>query len=178
VTWAPAEARKALTAPRPRPRLLAVVTSLRTVPRMIFAAGGDLDAPACAGSRIDRNHRIWQRNPLPQDLGGFRAGEALVSDAIQPMITQLVLLAAAVVDCRGGMLIHGAIIARELGIPSVNSWLWRHAAGGVPDGFGLMDEPERSRPGAVAPTGAAVPAGSAATASLPGSGRGAGFCSR
>jgi pyruvate,water dikinase len=29
-------------------------------------------------------------------------------------------LAAAVVERRGGMLIHGAIIARELGIPCVN----------------------------------------------------------
>ncbi len=32
----------------------------------------------------------------------------------------LVPLAAAVVDRRGGMLIHGAIIAREMGIPCVN----------------------------------------------------------
>ncbi len=56
----------------------------------------------------------------PQDLGGFRAGEVLVCDAIQPMMTHLVPLAAAVVERRGGMLIHGAIIARELGIPCVN----------------------------------------------------------
>jgi pyruvate,water dikinase len=56
----------------------------------------------------------------PQDLGCFRAGEVLVCDAIQPMMTHLVPLAAAVVERRGGMLIHGAIIARELGIPCVN----------------------------------------------------------
>ncbi len=56
----------------------------------------------------------------PQDLGGFRAREVLVCDAIQPMMTHLVPLAAAVVERRGGMLIHGAIIARELGIPCVN----------------------------------------------------------
>jgi pyruvate,water dikinase len=56
----------------------------------------------------------------PQDLGGFHAGEVLVCDAIQPMMTHLVPLAAAVVERRGGMLIHGAIIARELGIPCVN----------------------------------------------------------
>lgn len=56
----------------------------------------------------------------PQDLGGFRAGEVLVCDAIQPMMTHLVPLAAAVVERRGGMLIRGAIIARELGIPCVN----------------------------------------------------------
>jgi pyruvate,water dikinase len=55
-----------------------------------------------------------------QDLGSFQAGEILVCDAIQPMMTHLVPLASAVVERRGGMLIHGAIIARELGIPCVN----------------------------------------------------------
>jgi phosphoenolpyruvate synthase/pyruvate phosphate dikinase len=56
----------------------------------------------------------------PADLGLFRAGEILVCDSIQPAMTHLVPLAAAVVERRGGMLIHGAIIARELGIPCVN----------------------------------------------------------
>jgi pyruvate,water dikinase len=56
----------------------------------------------------------------PPDLGAFHAGEVLVCDAIQPMMTHVVPLAAAVVERRGGMLIHGAIIARELGIPCVN----------------------------------------------------------
>jgi pyruvate,water dikinase len=55
-----------------------------------------------------------------QDLGRFRAGEVLVCDAIQPTMTHLVPLACAIVERRGGMLIHGAIIARELGIPCVN----------------------------------------------------------
>jgi pyruvate,water dikinase len=54
------------------------------------------------------------------DLGQFRAGEVLVCDAIQPTMTHLVPLASAIVERRGGMLIHGAIIARELGIPCVN----------------------------------------------------------
>jgi pyruvate,water dikinase len=56
----------------------------------------------------------------PEDLAHFRAGEILVCDAIQPTMTHLVPLASAVVERRGGMLIHGAIIARELGIPCVN----------------------------------------------------------
>jgi pyruvate,water dikinase len=55
-----------------------------------------------------------------QDLGEFRQGEVLVCDAIQPTMTHLVPLASAIVERRGGMLIHGAIIARELGIPCVN----------------------------------------------------------
>jgi pyruvate,water dikinase len=54
------------------------------------------------------------------DLGRFRAGEVLVCDAIQPNMTHLVPLASAIVERRGGMLIHGAIIAREMGIPCVN----------------------------------------------------------
>jgi pyruvate,water dikinase len=55
-----------------------------------------------------------------EDLGRFHAGEVLVCDTIQPVMTHLVPLACAVVERRGGMLIHGAIIARELGIPCVN----------------------------------------------------------
>ncbi len=55
-----------------------------------------------------------------EDLGRFHAGDVLVCDAIQPTMTQVVPLAAAIVERRGGMLIHGAIIARELGIPCVN----------------------------------------------------------
>jgi pyruvate,water dikinase len=55
-----------------------------------------------------------------EDLGRFQAGEVLVCDAIEPTMTHLVPLASAVVERRGGMLIHGAIIARELGIPCVN----------------------------------------------------------
>ena len=35
-------------------------------------------------------------------------------------MTHLVPLAGGIVERRGGMLIHGAIIARELGIPCVN----------------------------------------------------------
>jgi pyruvate,water dikinase len=55
-----------------------------------------------------------------EDLGKFRHGEVLVCDAIQPTMTHLVPLASAIVERRGGMLIHGAILARELGIPCVN----------------------------------------------------------
>jgi len=56
----------------------------------------------------------------PKDLGAFRQGEILLCDAIQPTMTHLAMLAAAIIERRGGMLIHGAIIARELGIPCVN----------------------------------------------------------
>ena len=56
----------------------------------------------------------------PDDLKGLHAGQVLICDAIQPTMSHVVPLAAAIVERRGGMLIHGAIIARELGIPCVN----------------------------------------------------------
>ena len=58
------------------------------------------------------------------DLFSFQKGEILVCDAIDPGMTFVVPLASAIVERRGGMLIHGAIIAREYGIPCVT---------GVPD---------------------------------------------
>jgi pyruvate,water dikinase len=53
------------------------------------------------------------------DLYGFKSGEVLVCDAIEPEMTLVVPLASGIVERRGGMLIHGAIIAREYGIPCV-----------------------------------------------------------
>lgn len=55
-----------------------------------------------------------------KDFLKFQRGEILVCESIQPTMTHLVPLASAIVERRGGMLIHGAIIARELGIPCVN----------------------------------------------------------
>jgi phosphohistidine swiveling domain-containing protein len=74
---------------------------------------GQPAAPGLASGRV----RVIQST---EDLGRFQAGEVLVCDAIQPMMTHLVPLACAIIERRGGMLIHGAIIARELGIPCVN----------------------------------------------------------
>ncbi|MCK7515227.1 MAG: PEP-utilizing enzyme [Desulfobacterales bacterium] len=50
-------------------------------------------------------------------------------DAVDPNMTFVVPLAAAVVERRGGMLIHGAIIAREYGLPCVT---------GIPDATSLV----------------------------------------
>lgn len=55
-----------------------------------------------------------------EDLTKFENGNVLVCNAIEPQMTYLVARASAVVERRGGMLIHGAIIARELGVPCVN----------------------------------------------------------
>ncbi len=64
-----------------------------------------------------------------EELLSFRRGEVLVCDALNPAMTFVIPLASAVVERRGGMLIHGAIIAREYGIPCVT---------GVPDAARLI----------------------------------------
>ncbi len=52
-------------------------------------------------------------------LFDFKAGEILVCDAVEPEMTFVVPLSAGIVERRGGMLVHGAIIAREYGLPCV-----------------------------------------------------------
>lgn len=66
------------------------------------------------------------------DLFGFKRGDVLVCDAVDPNMTFVVPLAAAVVERRGGMLIHGAIIAREYGLPCVTGV--PEATSHIPDG--------------------------------------------
>ncbi len=53
------------------------------------------------------------------DIFKFKKGEILVCDSIDPNMTFVVPLAKGIVERRGGMLIHGAIIAREYGIPCI-----------------------------------------------------------
>ena len=63
------------------------------------------------------------------DLFKVKAGEVLVCDAVDPNMTFVVPLCSAIIERRGGMLIHGAIIAREYGIPCIT---------GVPDATQLI----------------------------------------
>jgi phosphoenolpyruvate synthase/pyruvate phosphate dikinase len=53
------------------------------------------------------------------ELFHFKAGDILVCDAVDPSMTFVAPLVAGIVERRGGMLIHGSIIAREYGIPCV-----------------------------------------------------------
>ncbi len=53
------------------------------------------------------------------DITNMKAEEVLVIESIDPTMTFFAPLAAAIVEQRGGMLIHGAIIAREYGIPCI-----------------------------------------------------------
>jgi len=65
----------------------------------------------------------------PAELSDFRHGEVLVCDAVDPNMTFVIPLASAVIERRGGMLIHGAIIAREYGLACVT---------GVPEATALI----------------------------------------
>jgi pyruvate,water dikinase len=65
----------------------------------------------------------------PSDLFEFKSGEVLVCDAVDPNMTFVVPISSGIVERRGGMLIHGAIIAREYGLPCVT---------GVPDATSLI----------------------------------------
>jgi pyruvate,water dikinase len=53
------------------------------------------------------------------DLMDLRAGEVIVATATDPSWTSLLALGGAIVLEMGGVLSHGAIVARELGIPAV-----------------------------------------------------------
>jgi pyruvate,water dikinase len=53
------------------------------------------------------------------DIAQFKRGEIIVCDGVDPNMTFVMPLAAGIVERRGGMLIHGAIIAREYGLPCV-----------------------------------------------------------
>jgi phosphoenolpyruvate synthase/pyruvate phosphate dikinase len=79
-----------------------------------------LGQPAGPGMAVGKARVVLNSS----DLFSFQKGEILVCDAVDPGMTFVVPLAAGIVERRGGMLIHGAIIAREYGIPCVT---------GVPD---------------------------------------------
>ena len=64
-----------------------------------------------------------------EELLEFKSGEIIVCDAIEPNMTFVIPMAKAIVERRGGMLIHGAIIAREYGLPCVT---------GVPNATSLI----------------------------------------
>ena len=74
-----------------------------------------LGQPASRGVATGRARVIEQIT----DLAEFSKGEVLVIDSIDPTMTFFAPLAAAIIERRGGMLIHGAIIAREYGIPCI-----------------------------------------------------------
>ena len=111
-------------------------------PQTVAAGLQDPDRPvgcldAKPGDQIEKGPQVRARQLLGQpagpgvvrgkarvvrdleDLRAMESGEILVCDAVDPNMTAMVVLAAGIVERRGGMLIHGAIIAREYGLPCV-----------------------------------------------------------
>ena len=80
-----------------------------------------------AGPGLSRGKARVIRHHL--DLQDFKNAEILVCDSVDPNMTFVIPLAAGVIERRGGMLIHGAIIAREYGLPCVT---------GIPDATFLI----------------------------------------
>jgi pyruvate,water dikinase len=57
----------------------------------------------------------------PSRMGSFATGDILVAHSTNPSWTPLFTLAGAIVTDMGNYLSHGAIVARELGIPAVGN---------------------------------------------------------
>jgi pyruvate,water dikinase len=95
--------------PKPQP----ATERTETVPRL--KARQILGQPAGPGIARGKARVILN----PSNLFDFKSGEILVVDAIDPNMTFVVPICAGIVERRGGMLIHGAIIAREYGLPCV-----------------------------------------------------------
>ena len=95
----------------------------RLAPKLVTTSQGDfvmrarqiIGQPAGQGLAVGSARVIGSVD----DLFQFKSGEILVCDSIDPNMTFVVPLAAAIVERRGGMLVHGAIIAREYGLPCV-----------------------------------------------------------
>ncbi len=128
------EGQDRLTDPAQSPRDLALLTSL---PALSQTPEGDLvpekkEPPGDVSPLWIKTRQILGHPAGPGiakgpariiltqgDLLYFKHGEILVCQGVDPNMTFVVPLAAAVVEERGGMLIHGAIIAREYGLPCV-----------------------------------------------------------
>ena len=135
-------ARRRITAPDPSDQVGTELISRRLTESPASGAG----STQIAGTRRQARQLVGQpavaglgHGPArvigrPADLRDFRAGEILVCDAVDPNMTFVVPLAVAIVERRGGMLIHGAIIAREYGIPCVT---------GIPDATRLICSGDR-----------------------------------
>jgi pyruvate,water dikinase len=80
------------------------------------AADGILRGTATSAGTARGEARVVV-DPTREDA--LRPGEILVARATDPGWTLLLLRAGGIVLERGGILSHGAVVARELGIPAV-----------------------------------------------------------
>ncbi len=105
-----ADARSPIPDPRSQ---FSVPGSPFAVPRVgVTEWTGIAAAPGVARGRARVVHH-------PHESNHFKSGEVLVAPSTDPGWTPLFLRAAAIVMETGGYLSHGAIVAREFGIPAV-----------------------------------------------------------
>ncbi len=82
------------------------------------AGPGGLQGIAGSPGRVSGSLRVICG---PQDFSKLKKGEILVAPITNPIWTPLFSVASAVITEVGGILSHGAIVAREYGIPAVMS---------------------------------------------------------
>jgi pyruvate,water dikinase len=87
----------------------------KTDPSHVLRARQLVGQPASGGIATGKARVISE----PRDVFKVKSKEILVCDSIDPNMTFIIPLVAGIVERRGGMLIHGAIIAREYGVPCV-----------------------------------------------------------
>ena len=80
------------------------------------AHGGRLSGLGISAGRVRGVARVLRG---PEEAARLRPGDILVARAADPGWTPLFLVAAGVVLEQGGMLSHGAVVAREYGLPAV-----------------------------------------------------------
>lgn len=101
-----------------RPETVASQRQANLVQTFHLTEGGELITTGrSVGTRIGSG--TARVIPSTAEIGSFRAGEVLVTDATTPDWEPVMKLAAAIVTNRGGRTCHAAIVARELGIPAV-----------------------------------------------------------
>jgi pyruvate,water dikinase len=78
----------------------------------------------------------------PKEAGNLGANYVLVCTSTDPGWTPLFVHARGVIVERGGMLSHGAIVARDFGIPAV---VLKNATRLIPDGAEIRIDGNRGR---------------------------------
>jgi pyruvate,water dikinase len=109
--------REARLAAQPPPDLIVLEASGRaTVTQPIVAPSGALRGMAASPGRARGPARLILH---PDQAERLQRGDVLVAPSTDPGWTPLFLRSAAIVTEVGGYLSHGAIVAREFGLPAV-----------------------------------------------------------